>query len=54
MLIGGKTLQLKGNRHVKFAKGTPLANMMLGLMDRYGVQSEKFGDSTAEIDLLTL
>jgi len=54
VLVGGKTLQLKGNRHVKFAKGTPLANMMLGLMDRYGVQSEKFGDSTAEIDLLTL
>jgi hypothetical protein len=54
VLIGGKTLQLKGNRHVKFPKGTPLANLMLGLMDRYGVQAERFGDSTAEIDLLTL
>ncbi len=54
VLVGGKTLQLKGNRHVKFPKGTPLANLMLGLMDRYGVQSEKFGDSTAEINLLTL
>lgn len=54
VLIGGKTLQLKGNRHVKFTKGTPLANLMLGLMDRYGVQAERFGDSTAEIDLLTL
>ena len=27
---------------------------MLGLMDRYGVNVEKFGDSTAEIDLLTV
>ena len=27
-------------------KGTPLANLMLGLMDRFGVQMEKFGDST--------
>ena len=52
--MGGKTLQLKGNRHVKFPKGTPLANLMLGLMDRFGVQAEKFGDSTAEIDLLTV
>ena len=34
----GEDLQLKGNRHVKFPKGTPLANLMLGLMDRYGVQ----------------
>jgi hypothetical protein len=54
VLVGGKDLQLKGNRHVQFAKGTPLANLMLGLMDRYGVQQDRFGDSTAEIDLLTI
>jgi hypothetical protein len=54
LLIGGKALQLKGDRHVRFAKGTPLANLMLGLMDRYGVDGQKFGDSTAEIDLLTI
>ena len=51
---GRKDLQLKGNRHVKYPKGTPLANLMLGVMDRFGVQVEKFGDSTAEIDLLTI
>ena len=33
---------------------TPLSNLMLGLTDRYGVQMEKFGDSTAAIDLTTL
>ena len=53
-LVGGKDLQLKGNRHVKYPKGTPLANLMLGVMDRFGVNEEKFGDSTAEIDLLTV
>jgi hypothetical protein len=47
-------LHLKGNRHVRFPKGTPLANLMLGVMDRYGVNADKFGDSTSEIDLLTL
>jgi hypothetical protein len=54
VLVGGQSLHLKGNRHVKYGKGTPLANLMLGLMDRYGVNVEKFGDSTAEIDLLTV
>jgi hypothetical protein len=54
ILVGGQTLQVKGNRHVKYPKGTPLANLMLGVMDRYGVQAEKFGDSTSEIDLITL
>jgi hypothetical protein len=54
ILVGGQTLQVKGNRHVKYPTGTPLANLMLGVMDRYGVQAEKFGDSTSEIDLITL
>ena len=54
VVVGGKTVQLKGNRHVKFAKGTPLANLMLGLLDRFGVHAERFGDSTSVIDLLTV
>ena len=52
--VGGQALNIKGNRHAKYPKGTPLANLMLGVMDRYGVQAEKFGDSTSEIDFLTL
>ena len=51
---GWGALSLKGNRHVRFPKGTPLANLMLGVMDRFGVNVDKFGDSTAEIDLLTV
>ena len=54
ILVGGQALHVKGNRHVKYPKGTPLANLMLGVMDRYGVQSERFGDSTSEIDLSTI
>jgi hypothetical protein len=54
IVVGGQTVNVKGNRHVKYPKGTPLANLMLGVMDRFDVQSEKFGDSTSEIDLLTL
>jgi hypothetical protein len=54
VLVGGKDLQMKGNRHVKQPKGTPLANLMLGVIDRFGVTTDKFGDSTSEIDLLTL
>lgn len=54
ILVGGKSLQVKGDRHVKYPKGTPLANLMVGVMDRYGVNVEKFGDSTAEIDLSTI
>ncbi len=52
--VGGKSMNLKGDRHIRFEKGTPLANLMIGVMDRFGVNVEQFGDSTAEIDLLTL
>ncbi|RPI53648.1 MAG: DUF1552 domain-containing protein [Acidobacteria bacterium] len=54
ILVGGRSQQIKGNRHLRFPKGTPLANLMLGLTDRYGVKVDKFGDSTAAIDLLTV
>jgi hypothetical protein len=54
VVVGGKTVQLKGDRHLRYSKGTPLANLMLGLLDRYGVHQDKFGDSTSEIDLLTV
>jgi hypothetical protein len=53
VVVGGKSVQLKGDRHVKYPKGTPLANLMLALIDRFGVHIQKFGDSTSEIDLLT-
>ena len=54
VVVGGKTVQLKGDRHLKFPRGTPLANLMLGLVDRYGAHIEKFGDSTSAIDLVTV
>ena len=54
VVVGGSEQHMKGNRHVKYPKGTPLANLMLGVMDRFGVNADKFGDSTSEIDLLTV
>ena len=54
VVVGGRDLHVKANRHAQYPKGTPLANLMLGVIDRFGVEVDKFGDSTSEIDLLTL
>lgn len=54
ILVGGKAFGIRGNRHVRYPKGTPLANLMLGITDRYGVNMNKFGNSNAAIDLTTL
>jgi hypothetical protein len=42
---------LKGNLHVKAADGTPLANAMLTVAHKLGLEMPSFGDSTSELDL---
>jgi hypothetical protein len=42
---------LKGNMHVKAADGTPMANAMLTVAHKLGLEMPSFGDSTAELDL---
>jgi hypothetical protein len=40
-------------RHLRYPKGTPLANLGLTLLDKLGVPLERFGDSTGELALLS-
>jgi hypothetical protein len=42
---------LKGNWHVKAADGTPMANAMLWLVQRLGLDIATFGNSTGALDL---
>ena len=45
---------LKGNRHLRAADGTPMANAMLAALHAIGVDLDQFGDSTAAMDLNAL
>jgi hypothetical protein len=47
---GGK---LKGNLHFKAPDGTPMANAMLSVLQKVGLDMERFGDSTSAMDLNT-
>jgi hypothetical protein len=52
IVLGGANGQLGGNMHLKAPEGTPMANAMLGLMHRLGLDDLKsFGDSTDEFSL---
>jgi hypothetical protein len=42
---------LKGNIHVKAVDGTPLANAMLTVAHKLGLDMASFGDSTSALDL---
>jgi hypothetical protein len=51
LLLGGANGRLKGGRHIKYAKGTPLANLHLSLLDKVGVRVDSHGNSTGPINL---
>jgi hypothetical protein len=52
VLFGHADGQLKGGVHLKAEDGTPMANVMLALMHRLGMDDVKtFGDSTGEFAL---
>ena len=50
LLAGGGAGHLRGGRHIRFPKETPLANLHLTLLDKFGVNLERIGDSTGRID----
>jgi hypothetical protein len=51
-LFGSAGGKLKGGRHLKYAKETPLNNLLLSILDMGGVRTDKFGDATGELQHL--
>jgi hypothetical protein len=51
IMLGHAGGALKGNLHVRAADGTPMANAMLWMLQGLGVEVDRFGDSSAPLDL---
>jgi hypothetical protein len=52
LVAGGASFGMKGNRHLKYDKPKPLANLHLTLLDKVGVKLDKFADSNGKVDEL--
>ena len=52
VLVGGGAGKLKGGRHIKYGKPTPLANLHLTLLDKVGIHQDSFGDSQGRVEEL--
>jgi len=52
IVAGGAAGGMKGGRHIRFDKPTPLANLHLTLLDKAGVHLDKFADSNGKVDQL--
>jgi hypothetical protein len=50
VLVGGASGKLKGDRHLAYASRTvPTGNLLLSILDMYGVRADSFGDSTGRL-----
>ncbi|HXA51995.1 MAG TPA: DUF1552 domain-containing protein [Candidatus Acidoferrum sp.] len=54
VLAGGARGAVKGGRHMRFPKETPMNNLLLTMLDKAGVPgTEKLGDSTGKLEHLS-
>ena len=51
IIAGGASGRLKGGRHIRNPTKTPMANLLLAMLDKMQVPTEKFGDSTGRVDI---
>jgi hypothetical protein len=54
LLAGGGAGQLKTGRHVAYPADTPMTNLLVSLLDKVGVPTDRFGDATGPLDHLTV
>ncbi len=54
MLVGGAGGGLRGGRHLEYSHDTPMANLLVAVMDALGVPMEQVGISTGRLDVLSL
>jgi hypothetical protein len=54
VVAGGGAGRLKGGAHLKYPGDTPLANLHLTVMRKFGMQLEKIHDSTGELKELAI
>lgn len=51
VIVGGAAGRLNGNRHVKAPLMTPLANVLVSMLDKAGVPTDHLGDSNGRIEI---
>jgi hypothetical protein len=49
LVLGGGAGSIQGGRHLRYADHTPMANLLLSLLDKAGVRQESLGDSTGPL-----
>ena len=53
VMVGSANGQVKGGRHIAYKEETPMNNVLMTVLQKGGVQTEKFGDATGPVQLLS-
>jgi len=53
LLVGGAAGRIKGGRHLRYPQETPMTNLYLTMLDKFGISMESLGDSTGKVEHLT-
>jgi len=51
VLAGGASGRLKGGRHLRSARNTPMANLLVAMLDKLDIHTDKFGDSNGVVEI---
>ena len=51
VLAGGAAGRLDGGRHLEYPIDTPMANLLLSVLEKVGVSEDQLGDSTGRLEL---
>jgi uncharacterized protein DUF1552 len=51
VMVGGATGRVKGNRHIVTPENTPMANLLLAIAQKAGVEQDRFGVSTRPVEI---
>ncbi len=53
VLVGGINGKMKGGRHIAFpSRQVPTGNLLLSILDMYGIVEDTLGDSTGRVESL--
>jgi len=51
LLVGGANGLIEGGRHLMYEPHTPLANLYVSLLDKFGIRQDSFGNSTGMLEV---
>jgi hypothetical protein len=54
IIVVGAGNRIRGGRHLRVPEGTPLANLYTRMLDMIDMPVENFGDSSGQLNLLTV